>query len=929
MTSMLRRFGMNGNFRQVPARVFGVAAAAVGGGHLAAWLAGVMGQRGLGTITMKTNAALCLLLAGTALVLLASPALQSWRRWLVKLSAGTVVLIAALTLGENLAGWDLGIDQLLATEAPGALGVIDPNRMGMPACVSFILAGASLLILATPRTRARRIVLAQGLALVICLITLLSTLGFLYDAHQLHALAPLTAIAWPTAIAILGLGIGLLFARPSEGFMAQMTANDAGGASIRRLLIPAILLPLGLGWLRLAGERAGLYDPAIGTALVMLAFIVVFTSFVYWAGRRTSQSSAALMESERQFRIMGETVPFGVWLCGPDGGVRYCSQSFLDLIDMTLEEQQQFGWTKRLVPEDVEPMMKKWLACCQAGTPWDHEHRMIDRNGEIHTILSRGLPVRDAEGEISCWVGVNLDITERKKGEEAERESERRYRTLFNAIDEGFCVIEMIFDENQKPIDYRFLDLNPAFVKQTGLVDAQGKTMRELRPLHEDHWFEIYGRIALTGQPARFENQAAQLHRWYDVYAFRFGRPEDRQVAVLFNDISERKGAEEALRESEERFRTLADNSPVILWMTNAQGGNQFVNRTYREFFGVSIEEVAGGNWHPLLHPDDVENYLRTYLTAVQNRTSFTTEARVRRADGAWRWITSHADPRFTPSGEFLGHVGISPDITERKQAEEELREINRTLEQRVAERTAEAEQRAEELRALAGELARTERREQRRLAQWLHDDLQQLLVATKMQIAVAQTTTSEEDFRQLLQKASRLIDESIGRARSMTAELCPPILHESGLIAGLEQLSRWIEEKHALHVTVETTAQINPENQEAAVVLFGATRELLFNVVKHAGVNEALVRLTEQDGRIRLTVEDGGIGFDPALVRDGAKSGFGLLNVRERLRSIGGDFRVQTAPGQGTRITLLAPARPAEAPVRPAPASTESPNPS
>ena len=393
----------------------------VGGGHLIAWLAGEMGRRGLSTITMKTNAALCLLLAGTGLVLLASPSLHRWRRRLARAGAATVLLIAALTLAENLLGWDLGIDQLLATEAPGALAVAGPNRMGPPACLGFLLSGAALLILATPRQRGRRIVLAQGLALIVCLIALLSTLGFLYEARELYAVARLTGIAWPTALALLGLGMGLLFARPVEGFMAQVTASDAGGASIRRMLIPAILLPLGLGWLRLAGERAGLFDAAMGTALVMLTFVVVFTSFVYWTGRRTSQSSAALRESERQFRIMGETVPFGVWLADPDGGVRYCSQSFLDLVDMTQEEQQQFGWTKRLVPEDVEPMMKKWLNCCRTGTPWDHEHRIIDRDGEIHTILSRGLPVRDAEGKITCWVGVNLDITERKKGEEELR----------------------------------------------------------------------------------------------------------------------------------------------------------------------------------------------------------------------------------------------------------------------------------------------------------------------------------------------------------------------------------------------------------------------------------------------------------------------------------------------------------------------------
>ncbi len=136
---------------------------------------------------------------------------------------------------------------------------------------------------------------------------------------------------------------------------------------------------------------------------------------------------------------------------------------------------------------------------------------------------------------------------EHKQAEYELSESEKHYRMLFNAIDEGFCIIEVIFDENEKPIDYRFLEINPSFEKQTGLIDAQGKRMRELAPKHEEHWFEIYGKIAVTGQPVRFVNRAEQLHRWYDVYAFRFGQPENRQVAILFNDITERKHTEENL----------------------------------------------------------------------------------------------------------------------------------------------------------------------------------------------------------------------------------------------------------------------------------------------------------------------------------------------------------------------------------------------
>jgi light-regulated signal transduction histidine kinase (bacteriophytochrome) len=126
--------------------------------------------------------------------------------------------------------------------------------------------------------------------------------------------------------------------------------------------------------------------------------------------------------------------------------------------------------------------------------------------------------------------------------------AEEKYRILFDSIDEGFCIIEMIFDEHNKPIDYRFLEINNSFERQTGLYNAIGKRMREFAPNHEEHWFEIYGKIALTGESIRFENRAEQLHRWYDVYAFRFGDPKNMQVAILFNDISERRQTEENLK---------------------------------------------------------------------------------------------------------------------------------------------------------------------------------------------------------------------------------------------------------------------------------------------------------------------------------------------------------------------------------------------
>ena len=189
---------------------------------------------------------------------------------------------------------------------------------------------------------------------------------------------------------------------------------------------------------------------------------------------------------------------------------------------------------------------------------------------------------------------------ERKRAEAELRELEQNYRMLFELIDEGFCIIEVLFDQNEKPVDYRFLQISPSFERQTGIKNAVGRRMREIAPQHEEHWFEIYGSIALTGEPMRFENEAKQLGRWYDVYAFRVEDPQRRRVGILFNDITERKRAEVEARDNERRYREvqaeLAHASrvatigqlmasiaheirqPITATINNAQAGLNFLN---------------------------------------------------------------------------------------------------------------------------------------------------------------------------------------------------------------------------------------------------------------------------------------------------------------------------------------------------------------
>ena len=237
-------------------------------------------------------------------------------------------------------------------------------------------------------------------------------------------------------------------------------------------------------------------------------------------------------------------------------------------------------------------------------------------------------------------------------------------------MDEGFCVIEVLFNKNDKAVDYRFLEVNPAFERQTGIENAPGKRIREIVPRHEEYWFEIYGEVALTGEPRRFQNRAKQLHRFYDVYAFRVGEAMERKVAVLFNDITERERTEEALRESEQRFARFMQRLPGLAWIKDLQGRYVYANDAAFKWFRGSGEKLYGKTDDELFPLETAAQFKENDRRALASESGLqrSKPCRIKMAWCITRWSASSLFPVPTGRWRWLAAwLSMSPSASRQK----------------------------------------------------------------------------------------------------------------------------------------------------------------------------------------------------------------------------------------------------------------------
>jgi len=612
--------------------------------------------------------------------------------------------------------------------------------------------------------------------------------------------------------------------------------------------------------------------------------------------------------------------------------------------------ERMFGYTEHeaigqpitlIIPPDLYDEEHDILRRLRAGERIDHyETVRVTRAGERIDVSLTISPLRDPAGRTIGCSKIARDITKARQADAALRQSERRLaREVAGAKTLQSISTRLISESTPESLYAQILgaaiELMASDAASVQMLAADQTSLRLLAwtNLHPDSaafWQRVTAGAGSTCSRALSANervvvadieacefmagtQDQQEYRRSGIRAVqstplrsRTGRPlgmlsthwrsphsptEDdftffdvlaRQAA----DLIERTLAEEALRESEERFRLIANTAPVMIWMSGAERQITYLNQTWLDYTGRPLDAVLGQRQAEVLHPDEAERCREAYEKAFAQREPFQMEHRLRRHDGEYGWVMTAGVPRYDVEGSFVGYIGTGVDITERKLAEEALS----TMSQKLIEAHEE---------------------ESRRIACELHDDINQRLTVASVRLGYLKQgpPASAAELARAIGGVSQEIADLAADIQALSHRLHPGKLEFLGLeraaAAFCEELSSG---RHGVTIDVHFENIPTALPRDISLCLYRVLQEALQNVVKHSVSRHAHVSLNGQVTTINLTVKDSGVGFDPHEAM--RRTGLGLTSMKERLKGVGGQLSIQSQPGRGTTIHAVAPLR-------------------
>ena len=464
---------------------------------------------------------------------------------------------------------------------------------------------------------------------------------------------------------------------------------------------------------------------------------------------------------------------------------------------------------------------------------------------------------------------------------DAASRANERFTGILESLADGFTAWDR---------DWRYTYVNAAAERMLGRrrEELLGRDVRTMFPQEATELFHArYERAMADKAPVSFEAYHPPLDAWIEVRAF----PSGDGLSVFFRDITERKRTQTVLGQSEQNFRSLAEGSPNMI-LTNCEGRIVYANAASEQKLGCTRDELCAPSSDilPYLSPGCIDLVRSRHGRALNGEDVEPIEITLQPKDG--KRVETILSSRLIDYDRRKAILYILVDVTALKTAER-LRIIQE-----------------KRLRRLAAQVAAARDEEQRRIAEGLHDDVAQLLTTCSIKLTLADKAGSSHELRTVHEEIGALLTEANDRIHSLSFELGAPTLYKLGIEEAIREVCNNTEARHGVHFDVHSTGAIGDLEDATATVLFKAVRELVFNVIAHAGVREASVSIARKDEVLEFAVEDCGRGFARPVEGSeaGSDEGLGLFNIRERLRELGGRMRIESRPGAGTRVALRVP---------------------